>query len=69
LFVCLSKKKNTHTQGIKKNNEEKQMKKHKWKGAVCDHVKKKKRRQENSSEVESFKHMKIKYRTHLKMAT
>jgi hypothetical protein len=33
---------------------------HRWKHAECDHLKK-------SSEVESFKHMKIKYPKHLKM--
>jgi hypothetical protein len=54
-----------HTQGNNKNNEGKQRKKHKWKHAECDHVRKK---AEKSSEAESFKHMKIKYPTHLKMA-
>jgi hypothetical protein len=39
--------------------------KRKWKHAECDHVK---NRQKRSSEAESFKHMKIKYPTHLKMA-
>jgi hypothetical protein len=37
-----------------------------YKHAECDHVKKK--RQEKSNGAESFKHMKIKYPTHLKMA-
>jgi hypothetical protein len=56
----------THTQETttkltKENSTEK-----KWKPAVCDHVKKRKK----TSEAESFRHMKIKkkYPTHLKMA-
>jgi hypothetical protein len=39
--------------------------KHKWKHAECDHVEKK---AEKSSKAESFKHTKIKYPTHLKIA-
>jgi hypothetical protein len=38
---------------------------HRWKHAECDLVKK---RQKKSSEAESFKHMKINYPAHLKMA-
>jgi hypothetical protein len=47
---------------VTKENREK----HKWKHAECDHVKG--RQKQKSSEAESFKHMKIKYPTHLKMA-
>jgi hypothetical protein len=56
---------NTHTQGNNENNEGKQRKKHKWKHPECDHMKK---RQKKSREAESFKHMKTKYPTRLKMA-
>jgi hypothetical protein len=52
VFVCL--------QGNDKNNEGKQMKKPK--------LKEKKKGQKISSEAESFKHTKVKYPTHLKMA-
>jgi hypothetical protein len=54
----------THTQGNNKNNEGKQRKTPKWKHAECEHVKK----LQKTSEVESFKNMKIKYPTHVKMA-
>jgi hypothetical protein len=53
------------TQGNNKTNEGKHREKHRWNHAVCAHVKK---RQKKSREAESFKHMKIKYATHLKMA-
>jgi hypothetical protein len=46
---------------LAQTNEGKQRKKHKSKHAECGHVKK-------GSEAESFKHMKIKYPIHLKMA-
>jgi hypothetical protein len=65
-FFCLFFHVVTHTQGNKKNNEGKQREKHKWKYAECDHVKKGRKK---SCEAESFKHMKIKYPTHLKMVT
>jgi hypothetical protein len=39
--LCLLASRQRHTQGNNKNNEGKQRKKHKWKHADCDHVKKK----------------------------
>jgi hypothetical protein len=47
-----------HTQGNINNNEGK----NKWKHAECDHVKKRQKK------AETFKHMKLKHPTHLRMA-
>jgi beta-N-acetylglucosaminidase len=58
---------NTHARKQQKHTQKegKQRNNHKWKHAECDDVEEK---AEKSSEAESFKHMKITYPTHLKMA-
>jgi hypothetical protein len=49
-------KRQTHTQGNNKNNEGKQKKKHNWKHAECDHVEKKKAKDQRSIILQANKH-------------
>jgi hypothetical protein len=75
IFICLKDSRTTTTKKKQadkhtrkettKITKENSTGKHKWKRAECDHVKK---GQKKRSEAESFRHMKIKYLTHLKMA-